>query len=77
MVGCNSLLGETFVLRVKVVSNRVSEDARRHVGTNVCWKRLFKVWCSWNVQEYGYHENWQGVYGMLIKKGTGSPWDLS
>jgi len=30
-VGCNFLSGENFVLRVKVVSNRVSEDARGHV----------------------------------------------
>jgi len=51
---CNFLSGETFVLRVKVVSNRVSEDGRGHVGRNDCWKCLFKVRCSSNVQEYGY-----------------------
>jgi len=45
------------VLRVKVVSNRVSEDARGPDGTNDCWKRLFKVRYSSNVQEYGHHEN--------------------
>ncbi|KEH35183.1 hypothetical protein MTR_3g081410 [Medicago truncatula] len=48
---------ETFLQRVKVVSNRVSEDARGPFGTNDCWKCLVKVRCSSNVQEYGYHEN--------------------
>jgi len=48
--------GETSVLRVRVASNCVSEDAGGPVGANDCWKRLFKIRCSSDVPD-GYRES--------------------